>query len=84
MIQLDIKDQSIRKQIILELKTLHKSQCEQVVSFYDAFYVEGAIYIALEFMEGGSLADLLSKVKKIPESVLRKISFQVNTTSSLC
>lgn len=77
IIQLDIKETAICKQIILELKTLHRTQCDYVVSFYDAFYEEGAIYVALELMNGGCLADILQKVGTIPEPVIAKITTQV-------
>jgi serine/threonine protein kinase len=76
VIQLDIEE-GVRKQILLELKTLHKTQCEYVVSFFDAFYNEGSFYIALEYMNGGSLAHVLSKAGSIPENVLGKIAIQV-------
>lgn len=76
VIQLDIEP-NVRKQILLELKTLHKTQCEFVVSFFDAFYDEGSFFIALEYMDSGSLATVLTKAKSIPENVLGKISFQV-------
>jgi serine/threonine protein kinase len=73
---LELKE-NIRKQIILELKTLHKTQCEQVVAFYDAFYEEGSILIALEYMDAGSLSEVLSKSGPIPENIMAKITKQV-------
>jgi mitogen-activated protein kinase kinase 1 len=76
VITLDVKE-SVRKQIILELKTLYRTQSEFVVTFYDAFYSEGSISIALEFMDGGSLADLLRACGSIPERILAKITTQV-------
>ena len=41
-------DEAKRKQILLELKTLHESMHESIISFYGAFYREGAVHIALE------------------------------------
>jgi hypothetical protein len=35
------------------------------VSFYGAFYRDGAITIALEYMNGGSLANVLAQVRII-------------------
>lgn len=46
-----------RKQILLELKTLHESMHPSIVSFYGAFFREGAVHIALEYMDA-SLLDL--------------------------
>lgn len=77
VIQLELKE-NVRKQIILELKTHHKTQCEHVVTFFDAFYEEGSIFIALEYMDGGSLADILNRVGTIPEPILAKLTLQVS------
>jgi len=76
VITLDVKE-SVRKQILLELKTLYKTQSEYVVTFYDAFFSEGSIFIALEYMDGGSLADLLKMNGCIPERILARITTQV-------
>lgn len=76
IITLDVKE-GVRKQIILELKTLYRNQSEYVVSLYDAFYNEGSIYIALEYMDGGSLADLLKANGKIEERILANVTTQV-------
>ncbi|EFA84569.1 MAP kinase kinase [Heterostelium album PN500] len=64
VVTLDIQE-NVRKQILLELKTLHKTHCPYIVSFYDAFYNDGSIHIVLEYMDGGSLTDLLAKVKAV-------------------
>eukprot|EP01112_Ceratiomyxa_fruticulosa_P002135 TRINITY_DN12262_c0_g2_i1.p1 TRINITY_DN12262_c0_g2~~TRINITY_DN12262_c0_g2_i1.p1 ORF type:complete len:372 (-),score=82.23 TRINITY_DN12262_c0_g2_i1:93-1208(-) len=70
-------EESIRKNIIGELKTLHKTQSEYIVSFFDAFYEDGTIYIAMEYMDKGSIADLLKSAGTLPEVVLAKITTQV-------
>jgi len=76
VITLDIQD-TIRKQIILELKTLHKTLCPYIVSFYDAFYTEGSIHIILEYMQRGSITDIIKQTKIIPEPILANIAAQV-------
>lgn len=48
-----------------------------LITFYGSFYREGSITIALEFMDGGSLANVISQVGPIPEEVLASIAFQV-------
>jgi len=73
VITLDVNE-GIRRMIILELKTLYKTLSKYVVSFYDAFYSEGNIYIALEFMDSGSLADVLKACGSIPERILSKLT----------
>jgi serine/threonine protein kinase len=77
-----IKDISVidlhkRDQIIKELQALMASRNPWLVGFYGAFYSEGAISLALEYMNGGSLADILSDVGAVPENVLAIIIYQV-------
>ena len=48
-----------------------------LISFYGAFYRDGAITIALEFMDGGSLANVLAQLGAIPERVLASMAYQI-------
>jgi hypothetical protein len=65
------------KIIMEEIKQLYATaSCPFVVDFFEAFYREGAIHILLEYMELGSLEDMLT-VCPIPEPVLAEMSFQV-------
>ncbi|KAK1311633.1 Mitogen-activated protein kinase kinase 1 [Acorus calamus] len=70
-------EENVRKQIVQELKINQSSQCPYVVVCYHCFYDNGVISIVLEYMDGGSLSDLLKKVKTIPEPYLAAISVQV-------
>jgi len=44
--------ETVRKQILLELRTLYQSQSPHIVKFYGAFFTEGQIQICLELMDG--------------------------------
>lgn len=62
-----------RQQLLNEIRTLCEACCYQgLVEFHGAFYTPGSgqISIALEYMDGGSLADILRVQKSIPEPVL--------------
>lgn len=48
-----------------------------LITFYGSFYREGSITLALEYMDGGSLANVISQVGPIPEDVLASMAFQV-------
>ncbi|KAF8401035.1 hypothetical protein HHK36_014338 [Tetracentron sinense] len=76
VIQMNIQE-SYRKQIAQELKINQSAQCPYVVVCYQSFYDNGAISIVLEYMDGGSLADFLQKVKTIAEPYLAAICKQV-------
>lgn len=58
--------------IIMELKVLHSCVSPYIVDFYGAFFQEGAVYICMEFMDGGSIDKLYGD--GVPEGVLRKIT----------
>ncbi|ODQ64389.1 MAP kinase, partial [Nadsonia fulvescens var. elongata DSM 6958] len=47
-------------QIIMELDILHKCDSPYIVDFYGAFFVEGAVYVCMEYMDGGSLDKIYS------------------------
>ncbi|EUC45669.1 hypothetical protein COCMIDRAFT_95000 [Bipolaris oryzae ATCC 44560] len=58
--------------IIMELDVLHRCRSPYIVDFYGAFFQEGAVYICMEFMDGGSIDKLYAD--GVPEGVLRKIT----------
>ncbi|RZR73166.1 hypothetical protein BHM03_00020982 [Ensete ventricosum] len=62
-----------RQQLLNEIRTLCEASCYPgLVEFHGAFYIpeSGQISIALEYVDGGSLADILKLQKLIPEAVL--------------
>ncbi|KAL5698679.1 mitogen-activated protein kinase kinase [Ranunculus cassubicifolius] len=69
--------ESLVKHIGQELKINQSAQCPYVAVCYQSFYDNGVISILLEYMDGGSLADFLKKVNKIPERYLAAICKQV-------
>lgn len=74
---INVFEEAKRKQIFKELEALYASTCEHLVSFYGAFFSEGSISIALEYMDGGSIDDIYRYTGRIPEPILSKITFQV-------
>lgn len=74
---INLFDRSKREQLIREIITLYDAQCPNLITFYGAFYREGSITIALEYMDGGSLANVLAQVGPIPERILANMAFQI-------
>ncbi|CAN1187119.1 Mitogen-activated protein kinase kinase 3 [Linum perenne] len=71
--KINIFEKEKRQQLLTEIRTLCEAPCyEGLVEFHGAFYTpdSGQISIALEYMDGGSLADILRLRKSIPEPVL--------------
>lgn len=60
VIQLDL-DEGVRKNIMTELRTLMKATaCANIVKIHNAFFIDGHIRIVLEYMNGGSLGDIIA------------------------
>ncbi|KAK7245483.1 hypothetical protein RIF29_40329 [Crotalaria pallida] len=76
VIQMNIQE-DIRKQIVQELKINQASQCPHVVVCYHSFYHNGVISLVLEYMDRGSLADVIRQVKTILEPYLAVVCKQV-------
>jgi len=51
--------------------------CDNILRSYGAFISEGCVNIALEYMNLGSLQDILRNVGRISESVMGIITFQI-------
>ncbi|ANB14445.1 mitogen-activated protein kinase kinase PBS2 [Sugiyamaella lignohabitans] len=51
-------DETKFRQILMELEILHKCDSPYIVDFYGAFFVEGAVYMCMEYMDGGSLNNI--------------------------
>jgi len=70
-------DEASRKAILLELKALHECTHSAIVSFYGAFFREGAVHIALEYMDASLLDILRAEAAPIPEHVVAAIATPV-------
>ncbi|XP_058778646.1 mitogen-activated protein kinase kinase 3 [Vicia villosa] len=71
--KINIFEKEKRQQLLTEIRTLCEAPCyEGLVEFHGAFYTpdSGQISIALEYMNGGSLADILRRQRMIPEPIL--------------
>jgi serine/threonine protein kinase len=71
------EDPSKHAEIIKELRALQQADSPYVVGFYGAFYAEGTVEIALEYMDLGSLADVLKRAQTFPEPAIANVAWQV-------
>ena len=77
VLPLDVRE-AVRKRIIAELRCLHASlRCPAVVPLHAAFLSEGSVAIVLEYMDRGSLAELLALRGALGEAALRAITARV-------
>lgn len=70
-------DEEIRKQIVQELKINQAAQCPHVVACHHSFYHNGAFSLVLEYMDRGSLVEVIKQVKTILEPYLAVLCKQV-------
>lgn len=59
--------------ILKELVILHECVSPYIIDFYGAFFQEGAVYMCIEYMDGGSVDKLYGG--GVPEEVLRRIVY---------
>ena len=76
VIPLGCSDQE-RKQILVEIRTLHKSDVPGIIAFSNAFYCENSVHIVLEYMDCGSLARVLQEHGPLPEALLARVTSDV-------
>lgn len=70
--------EEIRKQIVQELKINQSSQCPHIVICHHSFYHNGAFSLVLEYMDRGSLADVVKQINTILEPYLAVVCKQVH------
>lgn len=63
--------------IMQELKILSQCRCEYVTSYFGSFLHGSQLWIIMEYMDGGSVADVLRIFGGIKESYILSIVYQV-------
>ncbi|KAJ3336860.1 Dual specificity mitogen-activated protein kinase kinase 1 [Gonapodya sp. JEL0774] len=63
----------IRKMIIRELRVLHDCHDPHIITFYGAFHRESDVSVCMEYMDIGSLHNLLQQAGPLPEDVIARI-----------
>lgn len=74
---INMYDKAKRDQIIREIHSLFDSTCPCLVTFYGAFLRDSAVVLALEYMDGGSMENVIHQLGAIPERVLGSIAYQI-------
>ncbi|KNC46455.1 STE/STE7 protein kinase [Thecamonas trahens ATCC 50062] len=69
-----------REHMLCEVRTLNSSDSDYLVRLRGAFFHDDKLHLAMEFMDGGSLRDVLkssSARQRMPEAILGKIAVAV-------
>ena len=70
-------NEKLKDLIKSEVEALHNCRCDQITRCKASFFDQGNINILLEFMDRGTMEDVLKKAGKIPEEILGIISYQI-------
>ena len=60
--------------MVVELRIMRTHECPWLVTLHNAFYEDAAVSMVLEFMDGGSLADVITKQGPQTEANERKLA----------
>uniref|UniRef100_A0A7S1PIP0 mitogen-activated protein kinase kinase n=1 Tax=Percolomonas cosmopolitus TaxID=63605 RepID=A0A7S1PIP0_9EUKA len=77
MIILDPQNQIKPKIIRAELESLHHCDCPNVIKLHGAYYDNSCVYLLLDYMDCGSLRDVLDLHGSIEEPILAKLVVQL-------
>ncbi|ETV84896.1 STE/STE7/MEK1 protein kinase, variant 3 [Aphanomyces astaci] len=74
---INMNDKGKREQLMREIHALFDSECLCLVTFYGAFLKDSAVALALEYMDGGSLENVVHQLGALPERILANITYQI-------
>ena len=80
-VKIELQEEKL-KQIMTELEILNKSNSEFIIDFFGAFMVDNMIYVAIEYMNAGSLDQLYGS--GLSEPVAGIIAYSVNANNRFC
>ena len=71
------RDKDKRERFLKEAKASAKLHHPNIISIHSAGYDGGFCYYAMEYIEGGSVKDIINKEGKIPEDRALEIAFEI-------
>ena len=75
-VQLDVGNARLRRLVASELRALAGARHPHVVAYRQSYLADGAVTILMEWMDAGSLADLLARAPRLPERLLAEVARQ--------
>eukprot|EP00736_Rhodelphis_marinus_P006097 Rmarinus@m.13918 len=74
---MSVMEDDKRKQMLNEIHVLSQATSPHVVAFHGAFFEKDALFLVMEWMDGGSLADVMARMGPFPEPILAAVTEQV-------
>ena len=78
------EDEKTKSQIETEVKLSNLLKHENIIRIYATYFLKGRINFVMEYMDRGTISDILKKVKKIPEKYVGMITYQVVKGLAYC
>ena len=78
------EDEKTKNQLETEVKLSTLLKHENIIRIYATYFLKGRINFVMEYMDKGTIADILKKVKKIPEKFVGLITCQVIKGMTFC
>jgi mitogen-activated protein kinase kinase 1 len=71
------RDAEEKQELIDEIQRMYFADCPSLIHFHGTFLKDHAICICTEWMDLGSLQNILSQCNKIPEDILASFAYQM-------
>ena len=78
------EDEKTKTQLETEVKLGTLLKHENIIRIYATYFLKGRINFVMEYMDKGTLSDILKKTKKIPEKYMGIITYQVIQGLAYC
>ena len=78
------EDEKTKTQLETEVKLGTLLKHENIIRIYATYFLKGRINFVMEYMDKGTLSDILKKTKKIPEKYMGIITYQVMQGLAYC
>ena len=71
------EEEKTKAQLETEVKLGTLLKHENIIRIYATYFLKGRINFVMEYMDKGTISDILKKVKKMPEKIVGLITYQV-------
>ena len=78
------EEEKTKAQLEIEVKLGSLLKHENIIRIYATYFLKGRINFVMEYMDKGTLSDILKKVKKIPEKYIGIVTYQVVKGLAYC
>lgn len=75
--KISVTDSKLRQQLVQELRVCQEADSRFLIGYYGAYFSEGAVNIALEYMNQGSLATVVAASGRFTRPMLASTAYQV-------